>query len=107
MSRTRIPSRTETQVQTRTRVATDRSLAAAGLSATEEQVLRMRHGLTLASDATLEFHGEGQHRVSPEAAAQLAAIEARAIEHLRASRPRPSSQEQAIADEILGGLRNL
>ena len=107
MSRNRIPSRTETQVQTRTRVATERSLAAAGLTGTEEQVLRMRHGLMLAGDAALEFHGEGQHRVSPEAVAQMAAIEARAIEHLRASRPRRISQEQEIADEILGGLRRL
>jgi len=89
-------TKTKTQVSTRTRVATDRSLARVGLTDLEEKVVRMRHGLPLAADAVLEQRGQ-EH---PETRMALEAIEARALAKLH------PSEETQILSEIIGGLRD-
>jgi DNA-directed RNA polymerase sigma subunit (sigma70/sigma32) len=89
-------TKTKTQVSTRTRVATDRSLARIGLTDLEEKVVRMHHGLPLAADAMLEQRGQ-EHA---ETRLALEAIEARALARLR------PSEENQILSEIIGGLRD-
>lgn len=89
-------TKTKTQVSTRVRVATDRSLASVGLTDVEEKVLRMHQGLPLAGDAVLEQRGQDH----AETRAQLEAIEARVLQRLR------PSEESQILNQIIGGLRD-
>lgn len=90
--RARQPQRS-TQTEREPRVATERSLSAAGLSAQEEQVVRMVQGWTLAPDAALEL----QPLPDAEVRAQVALYQAQALAHQR--------DTAAIRDELVRGLR--
>jgi DNA-directed RNA polymerase sigma subunit (sigma70/sigma32) len=91
-------TRTKTRETTRTRVATDRSFAALGLTDVEEKVVRMRHGLALAPDAALEFHEPEQGAVR----AELRALEARAMAAIA-----KGGDAARIKAEIIDELRDL
>ncbi len=71
--------RTKTETLVRTRTEFDRALRTANLSAEEENVLRMRYGVTAQDDMVLSFRGDDQ----PEVAAQLADLEQKALAMLQ------------------------
>jgi hypothetical protein len=91
-------TKTRTRETTRTRVATDRSLSPFGLTDTEEKVVRMRHGLTLAPDAEMEF----RDMQGGLAAEELRAIEARVVAAMTSG-----GDAARIKAEIIGELRDL
>ncbi len=66
---------TQTKTAVRTKGAFDRALRQADLPALEENVLRMRYGITLTDDAPLHMRGDSH----PEAREELLRLEQRAL----------------------------
>lgn len=75
-------SRTKTETVVRTRQALDHALRQVGLTAEEENVLRMRYGVTLDEGVALEFVGQDR----AETRAQLQDLERRALVGVAANR---------------------
>lgn len=90
-------SKTQTRTRTviRTRTAFDEALRTAELTAQEEQVLRMRYGISADPSAPLPFVDEDE-----ATRAQLAAIEQKVIAHLRGHVD--ASRRDAIIDRLKG-----
>ncbi|MGM0576206.1 MAG: hypothetical protein ACQEXJ_10800 [Myxococcota bacterium] len=80
-------NKTSTWTRRATRTELRKAVREAHLTPREEQVLRMRLGLT--EDATPEFRGQDQ----PEVATKLARLEAEALRRVRP--PSPVSQSDA------------
>ncbi len=90
----------QTKVRVADRRTVDVALGHARLSREEELVLRLRHGLGLASDTALEFRTGGV-----ELRARLALMEAAALDHL--AEASAAAHEAAAADareQRLGAL---
>ena len=90
-------SKLRTEVKTRTQVEFDTAVKRAQLSDLEEQVLRMRAGLTVPAEAALERRGDGH----PETRAWLAMVEQRAIEQ------GGDHSDRARKNDIIARLRDL
>jgi hypothetical protein len=72
-------SKTQTRTVVRTKTAFDEALRRVELPAVEEQVLRMRYGISADPHAPLPFVGDND----PALRAQLVALEQQAVAHLR------------------------
>ena len=85
-----------TQTITRVRTQIGDAFEQAGLTREEELVLRLRHGVSAPAATVLSFRGEGQ----PELQAQLAFIEASALDQLRSQDADAADGEDAIIDRL-------
>ena len=90
-------SKTKTTVEVRTKVEADIALRRAGLTAEEEQVLRMRYGIGIDPAAPLEMRGDD----NAEARARLEAITVRALTAVQAE------VDTAKRDAIIERLRRM
>jgi len=89
--------KTKTQVSVQTRTQADVALRSAGLYAEEEKVLRMRYGIPMDLQATLEMRGQDHD----ETRAQLAQLEQRALAAVTAPQPGVDSDRRAAIIERL------
>lgn len=91
-------SKTQTRTRTviRTRSAFDEALRHANLTAQEEQVLRMRYGISADLHAPLAYADADDAALH----AQLSAIEQKVLAHLRGSVD--AGRREAIIDRLKG-----
>lgn len=92
-------TQTKTQTVVRTRADFDRALREVALPAQEEQVLRMRYGIAVAPETTLEFRTSGVAATD----AELVALERKALQAIQGAgtgEPVDAERRASIIDRL-------